>query len=71
VSEGRFVRNLIGSVGFVALGLGLFVGGTFVGNEMINSQDSAVILFGFAVYPVLSIVEILITYAIHKLWRQS
>ena len=71
MSEGRIVRNLIISlvIGFVALAGGIV--GSVVGNELINSEDSAVIPFGFALYLAVGIVEILLGYGMYKTWKSS
>lgn len=69
MSEGRFVGNLIKTLLILFFAVVGFTVGSVVANELINSEDSAVVPFGFALYLVVGIVEILLGYALYRTWK--
>lgn len=71
MTEGKFVGNLIKTFSLLFVSVATFLVGSIVANELINSEDEAVIPFGFGIYGILSIFSIVCGYLVLKIWSQK
>lgn len=71
MTEGKFVGNLIKTFSLLFVFVATFLAGSIVANELINSEDGAVVPFGFGIYGILSIFSIVCGHLVFKVWSRK